>query len=134
MLLPYSKSTFRASYLSLYYPGFLYAPSNALQTRAVANKQGGTGRGLMNAISRTTRSTINTALSLVGGYYTRRATAVELQRIELELVEVLRRDSEGPDEKVSRHLGRLVTKGRTLILTLTVRALRELLLLVAVQV
>jgi hypothetical protein len=26
------------------------------------------------------------------------------------------RDCEGPDEKVSRHLGRLVTEGRTLIM------------------
>jgi hypothetical protein len=85
MPLPYFKLTFRASYLILYYLGFPSAPPNALKTCAVANKQGGTSRGSMNAISRTTGSTSNSTLFLVGGYYTGRTTALELQRIKLEL-------------------------------------------------
>jgi hypothetical protein len=68
----------------------------------------------MNVISRTTSRTSNTTLSLIGGHYTKRTTAAELQRVELELVHVMWRDCEGPDENVSRHLGRLVTEGRTL--------------------
>jgi hypothetical protein len=55
-----------------------------------------------------------TALSLLGGEYTRGATAIEYKRIELELVQVLWRDSESPDEKVSRHIVCLSTQGRTL--------------------
>jgi hypothetical protein len=40
---------------------------------------------------------------------------MEYKRIELERLQVLWRNSEGPDEKVSRHLGRLATWGRTLL-------------------
>ena len=39
---------------------------------------------------------------------------MEYKRIELERLQVLWRNSEGLDEKVSRHLGRLATWGRTL--------------------
>jgi hypothetical protein len=68
----------------------------------------------MNATSIMTNSTSSTALSLLGGEYTRGATAIEYKRIELELVQVLWRDSESPDEKVSRHIVCLSTQGRTL--------------------
>jgi hypothetical protein len=67
----------------------------------------------MNAIGRTTSRISNTPLSLVGGHYNRKPTAVELHRIKLKLRQVMWRDSEGPDKKVSRHLGCLVTYGRT---------------------
>jgi hypothetical protein len=39
---------------------------------------------------------------------------MEYKRIELERLQVLWRNSEGPDKKVSRHLGRFATWGRTL--------------------
>ena len=68
----------------------------------------------MNAISRTANSTFNTAPSLLGGQYTSRAAAIEYKRIEFELLNVPWRDSEGPDEKVSRHIVCLFTQGRTL--------------------
>ena len=68
----------------------------------------------MNAISRTANSTSNTALSLLGGEYTLGVTAIEYKRIEFELLNVPWRDSEGPDEKVSRHIVCLFTQGRTL--------------------
>jgi hypothetical protein len=70
---------------------------------------------MMNAISRTANSTFNTAPSLLGGQYTSRAAAIEYKRIEFELLNVPWRDSEGPDEKVSRHIVCLFTQGRTLL-------------------
>jgi hypothetical protein len=63
----------------------------------------------MDAISRTTGRRSNTTLFLIGGHYNGRTTAAGLQRVELEPVQVLWRNREGPDKKVSRHLGRLVT-------------------------
>jgi len=63
----------------------------------------------MNAINRTTGRTSNTTLFLTGGHYNGRNTAAGLRYVELELVQVLWRDRECPDKKVSRHLGRLVT-------------------------
>jgi hypothetical protein len=79
------------------------ASPDALQIYVVASKQGATSREIMNAISKTADSTSNTALSVLGGEYTSEATAIEYKRIEFELLRVLWRDSEGPDEKVSRH-------------------------------
>jgi hypothetical protein len=84
----------------------------------------------MNTISRTANSTSNTALSVLGGEYTSGATAIEHKRIEFELLKILWRDSEGPDEKVSRHTVCLFTQGRTLYhiawLTLTISILTTL--------
>jgi SLT domain-containing protein len=85
------------------------ASPDALRIYVVASKQGASSRGMMNAISRTANSTSNTALSLLGGGYTSGATAIEYKRIEFELLKVLWRDSEGPDEKVSRHTVCLLT-------------------------
>jgi hypothetical protein len=82
---------------------FLSTALNALQIYAVTSKQRVTSRGMMNAISRTTNSTSNTASSLLGGEYTQGATAIEYKRVELELVQVLWHDSEGQNEKMSRH-------------------------------
>jgi hypothetical protein len=70
----------------------------------------------MNVISRTTSRASNTTLSLIRDHYTKGTTAAELKRVELEIVQLMWRDCEGPDEKVSRRLGRLVTEGRTLIM------------------
>lgn len=68
----------------------------------------------MNAISRTTDSTSNTTLSLVGCCNARRTTAIEYKRIEFELVQSQQHDCDGPDEKLSRHTRRFLTQGCTL--------------------
>ena len=85
------------------------ASPDALRIYVVASKQGATSREMMNTISKTANSTSNTALSVLGGEYTSEVTAIEYKRIEFELLRVLWRDSEGPDEKVSRHTVCLLT-------------------------
>jgi hypothetical protein len=90
------------------------ASPDALQIYVVASKQGATSREIINAISKTANSTSNTALSVLRGEYTSEATAIEYKRVKFKLLRVLWRDSEGPDEKVSRHTVCLFTQGRTL--------------------
>ena len=114
MSTPHLKMTFRGRKFELCYLGFVSNPPSSLLTSVVADEQGVVGGESVDGTDRMSDSMVNDPLFCGGGSCAERLRRAEWMRLALVYIRGRCRQSERPEEKVSRHTVRPGTQGRTL--------------------